>query len=271
VTAKCIFRFDGAHGGQLVEFDDRKGLYNWQNTLTRRKEAYHQHLLENKPPKEAVAEEEGIDTIHHAAADVDDRLRDAIVYDWYLKNSFVDHISDTGFNADSFQRCHFREFGDFADQPFEMELDKKQVTFSRHGGLYFPDKEETLMRKIYTPTKNGFDFEILLETEAKDSFNYVLEHNLHFAEYAYMMINGQPLAEEGEFTQIKSLSLYDAYLDKEITFMLDQPFDLYYFQLKTLSQSEQGFDLSVQGISLAMVIPFSKVLHLNGTLEVSDV
>jgi len=271
VTPKYIFRFDGAYGGQLVEFDDRKGLYNWQNTLTRRKEAYHQHLLDNKSQNETSSAEEGIDTIHHAAADVDEALRDAIVYDWYLKNSFVDHISDSEFGSDNFKRCNFREFGDFADQPFEMELGKKEVTFSRHGGLYSPDKEETLVKKTYTPSRNGFDFEILLETEAKDVFTYVLEHNLHFAEYAYMTINGKPLAEEGCLKQIKSLSLYDAYLNKEITFTLDQPFDLYYFQLKTLSQSEHGFDLSVQGISLAMVIPFSKALHLKGALEVRDV
>ena len=273
VTAKCIFRFDGAHGGQLVEFDDRKGLNNWQNTLTRRKEAYHQHLLDNKPQKEEVPveEEEGIDTIHHAAAQVDDTLRDAIIYDWYLKNSFIDHISDTDFNVSAFRHCDFREFGDFADQPFEMELGKKQVTFSRNGGLYFPDKEDTFLSKVYQPKKNGFDFEISLETKARGVFNYVLEHNLHFADYDHLLINGEPLAEEGMLTQIKRLSLYDAYLERYITFTLDQPFDLYYFQLKTLSQSEQGFDLSVQGISFAMVIPFSRVLDIKGSLEVSDV
>ena len=271
VTPKYIFRFDGAHGGQLVEFDDRKGLYNWQNTLTRRKEAYHQHLLENKPQKETSIEEEGIDTIHHASVRVDDTLRDAIIYDWYLKNSFIDHISDTGFNVDNFRHCNFREFGDFADQPFDMELGKKQVTFSRNGGLYFPDKEETSLRKIYKPKKNGFDFEILLETDAGGIFNYVLEHNLHFAEYDHILINGEPLAEEGMLTQIKRLSLYDAYLEKHITFTLDQSFDLYYFQLKTLSQSEQGFDLSVQGISFAMVLPFGSVLDIKGSLEISNV
>jgi hypothetical protein len=273
VIPKYIFRFDGAHGGQLVEFDDRRGLYNWQNTLTRRKEAYHQHLLENKSQKEEIPvdEAEGIDTIHHAEAQVDDTLRNAIIYDWYLKNSFVDHISNAEFNADRFRHCNFHEFGDFANQPFEMELGKKKVTFSRNGGLYFPDKEDTFLCKVYQAKKNGFDFEISLETEAKGVFNYVLEHNLHFAEYEHILINGEPLAEEGTLAQIKRLSLYDAYLGRHITFTVDQPFDLYYFQLKTLSQSEQGFDLTVQGISFAMVIPFSSVLHLKGSLEVSDV
>jgi hypothetical protein len=53
--------------------------------------------------------------------------------------------------------------------------------------------------------------------------------------------------------------------------MLDQSCDIHYFQLKTLSQSEHGFDLSVQGISFAMVVPFSKDISIKGTLEVKDV
>jgi len=49
VTPHYIFRFDGAHGGQLVEFDMRSACFNWQNTLTRRKEAYHQRIHRYDP------------------------------------------------------------------------------------------------------------------------------------------------------------------------------------------------------------------------------
>jgi len=271
VTAKCIFRFDAAHGGQLVEFDNRKACFNWQNTLTRRKEAYHQRLLEDQSVDEVPVAEDGIDTIHHASVDADDTLRDAIIYDWYLKNSFVDHISDEHFNGDNFRHCNFHEFGDFSNQAFDVSLSKKRVTFSRDGGLYFPDKVKTNLEKVYTPKKNGFDFEISLSTEAEGSFNYVLEHNFHFADYGTIIINGEPLAEDGCITQTKTLEIYDAHLKQNIIMELDQACDIYYFQLKTLSQSEHGFDLSVQGISLAMVMPFSEALNIKGSLEVVDV
>ncbi len=271
VTPNSIFRFDGAHGGQLVEFDNRKACFNWQNTLTRRKEAYHQRLLSGEQAEETPAAEEGIDTIHHAALQVDETLRDAIIYDWYLKNSFVDHISDANFNGDNFRHCNFREFGDFADQPFAVSVGKKEVTFEREGGLYFPDKVKSTLKKVYTPQKSGFDFEIDLSSEAEGSFNYVLEHNFHFADYASITINGEYLADEGRFLQTQSLSIHDAHLKQKITVTLDRVCDIYYFQLKTLSQSEQGFDLSVQGISFAMVMPFNGQLHVTGTLEVVDV
>jgi hypothetical protein len=271
VTPKYIFRFDAAHGGQMVEFDNRKACFNWQNTLTRRKEAYHQRLLENKPQEAPIAAEDGIDTIHHAMTQVDDSLRDAIIYDWYLKNSFVDHISDANFNADNFRHCNFHEFGDFANQPFVCKSDKKSVTFSREGGMFFPQKVETSLQKTYTSKAEGFDFEIALETKVEGAFNYVLEHNFHFGEYEHITINAEPLQEKGSINATNVLEIYDAYLKQKIIIKLDSVCDIYYFQLKTLSQSEHGFDLSVQGLSFAMVVPFNTNLMLKGSLEVLDV
>lgn len=271
VTPKTIFRFDAAHGGQLVEFDMRKECFNWQNTLTRRKESYHQRLLEDTPHEEEPMAEDGIDTIHHAALEIDDTLKDAIIYDWYLKNSFVDHISNEHFCVDNFRHCNFHEFGDFANQPFEVALDKKSVTFFREGGLYFPQKVPTQIQKTYTPKKHGFNFEITLSSQAEGIFNYILEHNFHFCEYESITINGDPLQDQGSILDTYTLEIHDAVLKQNIVITLDQACDLHYFQLKTLSQSEHGFDLSVQGISFAMVVPFSKGISIQGVLEVVDV
>jgi hypothetical protein len=271
VTAKHIFRFDGAHGGQLVEFDSRKACFNWQNTLTRRKESYHQRLLEDHPAQEQLVAKEGIDTIHHAVVKTDDSLRNEIIYDWYLKNSFIDHISDDHFCVDNFRHCNFQEFGDFSNQAFDVSLGKKKVTFSRDGGLYIPEKVSARLEKIYMPKKRGFDFEINLTTEAEEKFNYVLEHNFHFSNYTSITINRDPLLEKGSVLQTKILEIYDGQLKQNIVIELDHIFDVHYFQLKTLSQSEHGFDLSVQGISFAMVIPFSNKMTLKGSLEVTNV
>lgn len=271
VSSNHIFRFDAAHGGQLVEFDNKKACFNWQNTLTRRKEAYHQRILSDEKVEEVRFEEDGIDTIHHAAVEVDDTLREAIIYDWYLKNSFIDHISDEHFNGGNFRYCNFREYGDFANQPFDLDLGKKSVTFSRDGGLYLPEKMQTKLVKTYEPHKNGFDFEISLTTKSQKNFKYVLEHNFHFSEYETLLVNDAPLLENGMIQETKVLKIYDYHLKQNISITLDQPCDIYYYQLKTLSQSEHGFDLSVQGVSFAMVVPFSQVLKIQGSLEVKSV
>lgn len=276
LTAELIFRFDSAYGGQLVELDLRDRCFNYQNTLTRRKEAYHQRVLEpvvcsEEVCKDDTSAEDGIDTIHNVLAQIDESLRDAIIYDWYLKNSFIDHVSDATFDTERFRHCNFREYGDFANQPFETSWNQHAITFSRHGGLYFPEKVESYLEKHYLPKGNCLEFEIKFDSAATQELLYVLEHNFHFSDATAVSINGNVLDEEGEIESCRSVEITDHFLGKVITIALDQPFTLKYFKLKTLSQSEQGFDLSVQGVSLGMAVTFRGHFNLKGKLEINDV
>lgn len=270
VRSNLIARFDSAHGAQLVELDIRDGCFNYQNTLTRRKEAYHKRLFES-PIERDEPIEEGIDTIHHASAAFDDTLRDAIIYDWYLKNSFIDHISDECFNFESFYHCNFHEYGDFANQPFESSLDSESMTFSRDGGIYRGSKHNTKLLKRFSFGSETINFRVHLESESTDRFKYVMEHNFHFSDYENLLINGASLQSSGEIQNIQKFEIIDSILKKKITFRMDQPFSVYCFKLQTLSQSEQGFDLSVQGLSMAFVFDFETSISIEGTLEITRV
>ncbi|MFA5216797.1 alpha-amylase/4-alpha-glucanotransferase domain-containing protein [Sulfuricurvum sp.] len=275
ITPELIWRFDSGCGGQLVELDIRESCFNYQNTLTRRRESYHQRVLEpilhESLCEDETPAEDGIDTIHTAMAEIDDSLRDAIIYDWYLKNSFIDHISDESFNVNRFRHCNFTEYGDFTNQPFETQFDQNKITFSRQGGLYFPEKSDASLEKNYTLKPNGVDFEIKFSGERVGQLLYCLEHNFHFSDADEVWINGMAVLEEGEIESCERIELRDAVLGKMITFNLDQPCTLRYFKLKTLSQSEQGFDLTVQGISLAMSIRFESAFSLKGSMEITNV
>ncbi|MFA6144279.1 MAG: alpha-amylase/4-alpha-glucanotransferase domain-containing protein [Sulfurimonas sp.] len=270
VTPELIWRFDSALGGQLVELDVRDQCFNYQNTLTRRKEAYHQKLF--APQEEnAIPMEEGIDTIHHTSMSIDPSLRDALIYDWYMKNSFIDHISDTGFNGENFRQCTFREYGDFANQPFELSQDEGRIAFARDGGIYLPEKINTRLEKSFLFNSNGIEFSIRVETEADGVFTYILEHNFHFADYDSLCINGKLLGKSHTIDSVGSLEIIDTVLKKKIAIRFDHPCAVHYFQLQTLSQSESGFDLSVQGVSFAFVFEFKMALELQGVLEITDV
>jgi hypothetical protein len=275
VTPAFIWRFDSALGGQLVEMDERTRCFNYQNTLTRRKEAYHQRVLETLCSdgvcEEETPAEDGIDTIHTAMAAIDDSLRDAIIYDWYLKNSFIDHISDESFDLSRFRHCNFAEYGDFANQPFEAKWNQKKVAFSRQGGLYFPEKVEASLEKEFSFSENNLNFAITLESSSTGKLLYVQEHNFHFADVGEVQINGKSLEEEGEISSCDTIVLIDGVLGKKMTITLDRSCRIAYFQLKTLSQSEQGFDLSVQGLSLAIVFEFEDSFAFKGLLEISNV
>jgi len=269
VTPALIWRFDCAQGGQLVEWDLRDVCFNYQNTLTRRKEAYHSKLFE--PLHESKPIEDGIDTIHNAMSPVDPSLKEAIIYDWYLKNSFVDHISDSSFNAERFCRCDFREYGDFANQPFELTQDDESITFVRNGGLYFPEKYDTRLEKSFIVGTNGVTFSLCLESDFKAPLCYVMEHNFHFSDYDALTLNGKSIDEAGSFEACAEWEIIDTVLKKKIILRFDKAGKMDYFRLQTLSQSEQGFDLSVQGLSLAFVFAFEGSLSINGVLEITHV
>ena len=273
VTPEYLFRFDAVRGGQLVEFDVLAEGFNWQNTLTRRKELYHQKVLETQEEKTSDTEvpQDGIDTIHSADLVIDQEMKDALIYDWYLKNSFIDHITDNTFDLERFRHCDFREYSDFANQPFVSHFTQKRIDFEREGGIYLPEKHKAQLKKSYKPQKKGFDFTINFDTEVERFFNYVLELNLHFADYSDLLINGRHLNRGDRVEHVNEVILVDTYLQKKITIALSAHVDLLFYPLETLSQSEKGFDLTIQAVSLALVLPFSKTFVLEGSLEVSDV
>lgn len=98
-----------------------------------------------------------------------------------------------------------------------------------------------------------------------------MEHNFHFADYEKVLINGVVLGQEGVLQNTQILEIEDLLLNQKIIIQIQVPCDIYYFQLKTLSQSEHGFDLSTQGVSFAMKTLFENSLNLVGSLEVFDV
>ena len=273
VTTNYLFRFDSAMGGQLVEFDTLKDGYNWQNTLTRRKELYHKRVLEPQEEKiEEPKEVDGIDTIHTAILEINDEMRDALIYDWYLKNSFIDHISDESFCSGNFRHCNFPEYGDFANQPFEGSFSQNQIDFRRDGGLYLDQQEyPSTLNKSYFIRENGFNFKINFDTTLEKYLHYVLELNFHFADYEAVEINGDVLKQNDRIEKINRVTIVDKHTKKEIKITLDSSFDLYYYQLETLSQSEKGFDLTTQAVSMALVVPFEKRIDISGKLKVSNV
>ncbi len=273
-SPKYIFRFDTKIGGQLIEFDSKQDRFNWQNTLTRRKEAYHEKILNKPSQTEDIISEnssDGIDTIHNFAHHVDEEINDALVYDWYIKNSFIDHISDKSITLDSFRNCSFREYGDFVNQPFAHAIEADTIVFEREGGIYLPQKHPASLKKSYTQMASGFKFAIDFKTDFDYFFNYVLELNFHFAQYDKVKINGDSISVGAKKERIKLLEIEDGYLRKKITIRVDSQVDILYYPLKTVSQSEQGYELTTQCLSIALVLPFSKNFLLEGSLEVSDV
>lgn len=251
-----ICRFDTFRGGALVELDARDVLFNYQNTLNRVEEFYHKKILQTQ--NATKHQDDSIATIHNMQVDVNDELKHLLVYDKNLKDSFLDHIIDSTFNLNGFMDSTFYEYAPFATSIYSGDFSNNTLTLKAKQSAI------TVIKKF---SLNGSKllFSVGTETNSITNISYMLELNFHFSDMQNILLNGIKLDDSGEMENQNRLEFYDNTLDKKIIISLDQSFKLYYFKLKTISQSEEGFDATLQGVSLALEF---KTFNINGYLEI---
>jgi alpha-amylase/alpha-mannosidase (GH57 family) len=191
-------------GGSLVEFDDRKNKFNFQNTLTRREEAYYYTQNEKQATNTAIK------TIHNIN-NIDETIKDKLVFDKYEKVSFIDFVDD---------ECLANEIYDCRNETF-----------------IYPK-----ISKKYKLIENGFEFEIVVNG------GYKMELNLHFAHYNDITIN-KSLLKENELILSDIFEIEDFFTNKILEIKFDIKCSMQYQLLKTYSKSESGFDEIIQGIT----------------------
>ena len=269
LTNSLSLMFSQKNGAQMVEFGSLKKLFNWQNTLQRRKEAYHENILNPKNEQSTKKNDDEIATIHNMDEKIDEKLRENLIFDWHLKYSFIDHISNEPFSLQSFKHANFRELGDFANQPFE--LDKKSKTFSRSGGIYLDKKYDTTITKRYSFKENQIKQDFTCESDFKDTAYYGVEFNLHFAHPHKVTFNDNFIDNGLNLKSIKTLDIVDDFTKQKITLSFDTPLDMSAYILGTISQSEKGYDMVNQQISFILSTTFKQSLEISINIEVSDV
>lgn len=261
--------FEEKNGAQMTDFSSFKSLFNYQNTLTRRKEAYHDKLF--TPKSEDKSSDEGIDTIHNMDIEGADILKENLFYDWYIKNSFIEHITDNGFDENSLFACSFREYGDFVNRPFTLVSSSKNgVVFERDGGVYSNDKNDAKVVKSIEINESGLVFDILLSCACDSLFVGMEEFNMHFSDYESISFNGNSLSDKLVLKGINGLRIRDDLLKQDILFELDSVYDVYICKIATVSQNEKGAELCTQGVSIAFAAEFAKEFRFSGRLNIED-
>lgn len=275
VTKNLITIFDSKSGAQLVEWDIRDKSFNLQNTMSRYYESYHKKILNQEEIQITDIEEEiaedAIATIHGGGHEDLSHYKEVLKHDWYVKNSFIDHITDKELTIETFSASSFNEYGDFANQPFEiLDGNECQIGFERDGGIYHDGhKQPIVLHKAFLIEDNQVNFNISFSETLDDKYLYLQEHNLHFANLKDITINDAPFTKDHIIERSNKLKFYDKYTNKTITFLLSQKVDIYLSFLDTLSQSEAGFDLTNQGVTIGFV--FKTDDKISGQVEIYDV
>ena len=116
---------DPAEGGRITELDWKPRSFNLMNTLTRRREGYHEQApgcgrrirLPERPAS-------GAKTIHERVAMKEEGLQYHLLYDWYTRGSLLDHFLGSGVDLAGFMRSEYYEAGDFVLGAYGVKLKK---------------------------------------------------------------------------------------------------------------------------------------------------
>ncbi len=281
---ETVLLFSG-RGGSLLEMDGRSKSFNILGTLTRRKEGYHQKLLEvREQASTGEASTAETRTIHEIFDSKEKDLDRYLHFDRYRRTSFLDHFIGGRADFESFRRCEYQEEGDFIGEPYEIETKKmgkdQELLFLRAGRLrkngggdsveiakrFSISGREKVVKASYQVTYKG----------EKRKTNFGVEFNINFlagdAPDRYYDIPGhtledRKLASAGELDGVTEVHLIDEWNKMKAVLKADKSCNLWRFPIETVSLSESGFEKIFQGSCLLLYWPLE--LEPGGEFQVS--
>jgi len=255
---------DPAEGGRLTELDWKPRSFNLTNTLTRRREGYHEKIAH------AGKDTSGVKTIHDRVVVKEEGLQYHLQYDWYSRGSLLDHFFGSGVDLASFMRSEYYEAGDFVLGAYQVKSRKQgdaiAVALEREGsveGLAVRVRKEVSARTGASEVLVRYDIMNMSNEELNASFgsefNFsLLAGNAHDRYYDIPghSLDKRNLASLGETNNVGEVGLVDEWLKLRLTLSFSTPAVLWRAPVETVSQSEAGFERVYQS---SMVMPIWRI------------
>jgi alpha-amylase len=253
---------DPAEGGRLTELDWKPRSFNLTNTLTRRREGYHDKISRVCKDKDVC----GVQTIHDRVVVKEEGLEGHLNYDWYKRGSLLDHFIESGVDVAGFMRSEYHEAGDFVLGAYDLKQRKQAgvatLMLERRGnaaGLAARLRKDISLHRASPEFIVRYEIENLSTEELNTSFGCefnvsLLAGNAHDRYYDIPghVLDKRNLASTGETNNVQQVSLVDEWLKLKLTLVFSRSAILWRAPVETVSQSEAGFERVYQS---SMVMP----------------
>lgn len=256
ISNECLDAyFKPDRGGHLYEFDYKAKGINLLNTLARRKEAYHKKVISSS----SGVQSNEVKSIHDIAAPKQKGLEKMLFYDWYLRESLIDHFFRMDTRLEEAASCRYDELGDFVQSPYEVGLNDSDenvmLLLQRMGSIRQDGNRLPIgVEKIIRLDKNSSALSIryclknLSQQEIETCFGVEFNVSMSAGDAfgRYYKLNGKDnaghLAVEADFTSQKRIELIDEWLGVGVQLEWSISADVWVFPIQTVSQSETGFE-----------------------------
>jgi hypothetical protein len=260
---------DPAEGGRITELDWKPRSFNLTNTLTRRREVYHEKILQMVKDRTPDAPG-GAKTIHERVAVKEEGLQYHLLYDWYTRGSLLDHFLGSGVDLAGFMRSEYYEAGDFVLGAYGMKKSRANgraaVVLERRGsvaGLGVKLRKELSLRSAVSGFTVKYAITNLSTEELNTSFGPEFNFSLlagdahdRYYDIPGHVLDRKNLASTGETNNVNQVGLVDEWLKLRLSLVFSQPAVLWRAPVETVSQSEAGFERVYQS---SMVMPIWRI------------
>ena len=219
--------FKPSYGGSLIEFSSKRRLVNYVDILTRRWEHYH--------GVEVAYDGAGVPSIHELEKRLPDNLRGEVAYDKYQRFMLQDHLIPQETTIDDFRLSRNAEILELPAKPYHFNMFENGINLWFEEGGFRVEKSFRLLDDGFIVDYSASGKDIVL----------AIELNLAV----------QSIMEKPEVLKVKELEVDDKYAIGKFGLEFDKEVTLWKFPIKTLSQSESGWDLIQQGVSYTVVLP----------------
>lgn len=251
---------DPAYGGTVAEIDYKPASFNISNVLTRRPESYHSKILDAAGNRHGDGE---ILSIHDRLNMKEDALETKLLFDDFLRRSFMDRMLDSPPTVETLQSGHAADKGDFADGRYEAvtaeQIDNSAVVVLSREGTRKTDEGGLPLKVLKTYRIDAKDQKLACEYKIKNSgktaarFTLAVEWNFTLlaadADDRYVTVGKErfKMNSVGGNDSVKSWSLTDEHFRFSVKLSSSRPVRLLRYPIETVSQSEDGFESNYQG------------------------
>ena len=258
-SSSCSAQIQPHRGGRLVEWTDFAGETNLLNTLTRRPELYHDAIRRAAAQPEGQTRE-GIPGIHDLQRAAPADLVNALCYDQWERAAFLDHFFTEPDPLSAWACGHLDERGDFLEAPWDFKPASSGVVLERLGRVRteVDGGHPVLMRKEYAFTGDrSVTVLYRIRNQGRDRLDIRFGVELNF--FLPGLAFGQSLIVPGDHrvsldhpactAAVERFTVSVRELSPQLCIELSRPAMLHSHLVATVSQSEDGYERTVQGVA----------------------
>lgn len=259
-------------GGQLFEWDWKDKGFNLLNGFTRRREGYHQDLIDAREGGNIVAtgspqDEAGIHV--HVVRVREPGVENELQFDWYRRVGLIDHFLHPHITVEQFAQAVEAEAGDFVNEPFAWQIEERaddsiHVRLYRDGGVwvgeqFLPVRLEKRLQFAAGSLELPITYTIHNQSDQPLTAHFGVENNFallsgHHPDGFYRIpdhdLENTFLDSVGEVAGARSVELGHRWFGLLVRWEWDRPANLWRAPVNTISNSEAGFEKVYQASSV---------------------